>query len=66
MNAWVVVDLLEEVHLDEDVRIDCEVSPVDVPIARLVTILDLPVQRLCDLGDYGILGHWVRERYSRY
>ena len=43
MDARIMVDLLEEMHLDKDIGINCEVCPIDVPISSLVVALDLPV-----------------------
>ena len=50
MNPGVVVDLLQQVHLDEYVRVDGRIRPEHVPIPGLVTALDLPLELLCDLG----------------
>ena len=52
-----MVDLLEEVHFDEDVGVDGEVGPEDVPIPRLVAELDLPAEFFCDVGHHRVLGH---------
>ena len=43
MDARIMVDLLEEMHLDKDIGINCEVCPIDVPISSLVAALNLPV-----------------------
>ena len=42
VHARIMVDLLEEMHFDEDVRIDGEVSPINIPIYSIVALLDLP------------------------
>jgi hypothetical protein len=34
-----VVDLLEEVHLDENIGVDGEVCPEYVPVPRVVAVL---------------------------
>lgn len=57
MYSGVVVDLLEEMHLDEYVGVDGKISPVDVPITGLVTILDLPIQTLCHFRNHRVLRH---------
>lgn len=61
VHSWVMVDLLEEMHLDEDIRIDGEVSPIDVPISRIVTLLHLPFERFCNLCHDWVLSHYVSE-----
>lgn len=43
MDAGVMVNFLKEVHLYEDVRVDCEISPVDVPVSSIVVILYFPI-----------------------
>lgn len=57
MDAGVVVDLLEEVHFDEDIWVDGEVSPVDIPVSSIVTILDFPVEFLGHFDNNGVLSH---------
>lgn len=57
-----MVDLLKQVHFDEDVRVDGKVSPEDVPIPGLVRILHFPVELLCDLDDYRVLSHCVNAK----
>ena len=59
MYSRVVVDLLEEVHLDENVGVDCEVGPIYVPVACVVAVLDLPVQALGHLDHHWVLRHWL-------
>lgn len=60
MDAGVVVDFLEEMHFDENVGVDCEVGPVDVPVACLVAILDLPVEFFGHLDHHWVLRHFIR------
>lgn len=57
VDAWVVVDLLEEMHFDEHIGIDGEVSPIDIPIACIVTILYFPVEFLSYFNHHRILSH---------
>lgn len=44
-------------HFDQNVRINAEISPIDIPITSIVTGLYLPAQVFSDLRDDGILGH---------
>jgi hypothetical protein len=61
VDAGVVVDLLEEVHPDEDVGVDGEVGPEDVPVSRLVVGLDLPVQLFGHVRNNRVLGHCMEK-----
>ena len=56
-----MVDLLEEMHLDEDIWVYGKISPIDIPVTRFVAGLYFPAEVLCDFGDHGVLGHWVNE-----
>lgn len=42
MHTRIVVDLLEEMHFNEDVRIYGEVGPINIPISSIVALLDFP------------------------
>ena len=44
-------------HSNEDVWVYTEVSPVDVPIARVIVTLYFPVELVSDFGNNRILGH---------
>lgn len=59
MDAGVVVDLLEEVHFNQHVGVDGKIGPKYVPISGIVAVLQFPVEFLCDVGHYGVLGHCV-------
>lgn len=59
MYARVVVDLLEEVHFEEDVRQHCTVGPEYVPIPSVALGLDLPVEVLCDFAHDGVLSVYL-------
>lgn len=59
VDAGVVVDLLVEVHPDQDVGVDRVVRPEDVPVAGLWVRLDTPAQLLGHFADDGVLGHCV-------
>lgn len=61
MHTRIVVDFLEEVHFDEDIRIYGEVGPIDIPISSIVALLDPPFQRLCDLCHHWILSHYGKK-----
>ena len=60
MNARIVVNLLEEVHLNEDIGVNRKISPIDIPISSIVTRLNLPVELLGHLGHHRILSHCLR------
>ena len=59
VDSWIVVDLLVEVHADEDVRFDREVRPEDVPVSGFRVCLDAPAQLFGHLADHWVLRHCV-------
>ena len=59
MDAWVVIDFLEEVHFDEDIRINGEVGPKDIPVASFVRVLNFPVKLFSYIDYDRVLSHCV-------
>lgn len=44
-------------HANKDIRVDAEVSPVDIPVAGVVASLYFPVEFVGDLRNNGVLSH---------
>lgn len=59
MNAWKVVNFLKQVHLDQHIRVDTEVSPIHIPVACFITGLHLPVELVGYLSYNRVLRHYV-------
>lgn len=60
MDAWIVIDLLEEMHFYENVRVYRKVGPVNIPVASIVTILNFPIKFLGHLHNHRVLSHWMK------
>jgi len=56
VNAWVVIDLLEEVHAKKNLRQNCAIGPEHIPIACVGLRLYFPFKLFCDFADDWILG----------
>lgn len=55
MYSGVVINLLVEVHAEEDVGEDGAVRPPHIPVVLIALGLDLPVQLLGDVAHYVVL-----------
>jgi len=42
MDARIMIDFLKEMHFDEHIRINSEISPKNIPITSFITILYFP------------------------
>jgi len=54
-----MIYFLKKVHFDEDVWIDCKISPIHIPVASVIALLHFPAKLLSYLGDHWILSHYI-------
>lgn len=60
-----MIDLLMEVHTNQNIRLNREVSPEDVPVTSRRIGLDTPAQLLSHLTDHGVLSHYIMRAITR-